>query len=337
MAVCASPSEWVLGPGRDTPDTFSGRDSPGLSGINWDKWDSAGFQGSTGADVTARAGRRGLPSTTSRMAATASGERPFLTGAWPAPGAALAASFAAARSRSRRSLSVPSMRLRTSARRASSAVDTGSSRRLRSARAESQRPQGLDQDEPRPALRTRAERTHPRLVGAVGLLLLADQVAHVLDVAADGRARARAALRPDAGRDLVDGGAVCDGRIDGLAQGGRQPRDGGAPERRGCRGLSGFVLHEAMLARRSLRPPPHHGAYKWKRPRRLRPPGLRCSRPNVDPCGRVRPLNRSASNFAPAQHSGHPALARHEGRGRRGEGCLDHAPTDSKLRSTSGP
>ena len=70
----------VVGPGRDTPDTFSGRDSPGLSGINWD-WDSAGFQGSTGADVTARAGRRGLPSTASRMAATASGERPFLTGA----------------------------------------------------------------------------------------------------------------------------------------------------------------------------------------------------------------------------------------------------------------
>ena len=119
--------------GRDTPDTFSERDSPGLSGINWDKWDSATFQGSTGADETARSGGRGLPSTTSRMAATASGERPFLTGAWPAPGAALAA----ARSRSRRSLSVPSMRLIASARRASSSVDTGSSRRLRWARAES--------------------------------------------------------------------------------------------------------------------------------------------------------------------------------------------------------
>ena len=39
----------------------------GIKWINWDKWVSAGFQGSTGADVTARSGRRGLPSTTSRM------------------------------------------------------------------------------------------------------------------------------------------------------------------------------------------------------------------------------------------------------------------------------
>ena len=116
---CPKPPD-AVGPGRDASGTLSGRDSPGLSGINWD---SAGFHGSTGADETARSGGRGLPSTASRMAATASGERPFLGGAWPgacpAPGAALAADFAAACSRSRRSLSVPSMRLRTSARRAS--------------------------------------------------------------------------------------------------------------------------------------------------------------------------------------------------------------------------
>ena len=171
MAVCVSPSasgegvRWVLEPGRDTPGTFSERDSPGLSGINWDNWDSAGFQGSTGADTTARAGGRGLPSTTSRMAATASGERPFLTGAWPVAWPAPGAALAAACSRSRRSLSVPSMRLRTSARRASSAVDTGSSRRLRSARAESTsvRRVSIRISPARPCARAPSARTHASL------------------------------------------------------------------------------------------------------------------------------------------------------------------------------
>ena len=237
---------------EDASDTFSGRDSPGLSGI---KWDSAGFHGSTGADETARPGGRGLPSTASRMAATASGERPFLTGAWPgawpAPGAALAA-FAAACSRWRRSLSVPSMRLRTSARRASSSGVGGVSRWLSSAMVESVIVRRVSiRMSPRATLGTLAERAHPHLVGAVGLLLLADQVADVLGVAADGRARARAALAPDEDRDFVDGGAVCDGRIDGLAKLRRQPRDRGTPERRGCRCFWGFVLHSAMLPRRA--------------------------------------------------------------------------------------
>ena len=98
---------------------------------------------------------------------------------------------------------------------------------------------------------TLAERPHPHLVGAVGLLLLEDQVADVLGVAADGRARARAALAPDEIRDFVDGGAVRDGRVHGLAKLRRQPRDRGTPERRGCRCLWGFVLHDPMLARRA--------------------------------------------------------------------------------------
>ena len=97
--------------------------------------------------------------------------------------------------------------------------------------------------------RALAERAHPHLVGAVGLLLLADQVAHVLGIAADGRARTRAALAPDEIRDFVDGGAVYDGRVHGLPQLRRQPLDRGAPDRCGCLGLWGFGLHAAMLAR----------------------------------------------------------------------------------------
>ena len=147
---------------------------------------------------------------------------------------------------------MPSMRLRTSERRESSSGVAGSSRMAELGEGgERQRPQGLDQDEPRATLGALAERAHPHLVGAVGLLLLADQVAHVLGVAADGGARARAALAPDEIRDFVDGGAVCDGRIDGLAKLRRQPRDRGTPERRGCRCLWGFVLHGAMLPRRA--------------------------------------------------------------------------------------
>ena len=109
--------------------------------------------------------------------------------------------------------------------------------------------QGLDQDAPNVAFRSLAERLRPRLDGAVGLLLLADQVAHVLGVAADGRARAVLALGPDAGCDLVDGGAVRDGLIHGLAEFGRQALDGGAAERPGRCALGGFVLHGvAMLS-----------------------------------------------------------------------------------------
>ena len=100
----------------------------------------------------------------------------------------------------------------------------------------------------RPSARSPSARTHISLARSVSCCS-ADQVADVLGVAADGRARARAALAPDEIRDFVDGGAVCDGRVHGLAKLRRQPRDRGTPERRGCRCLWGFVLHEPMLAR----------------------------------------------------------------------------------------
>ena len=148
---------------EDASGTLSGRDSPGLSGI---KWDSAGFQGSSGADVTARPGGRGLPSTASRMAATASGERPFLTGAWPV-----------GRPRAGRVL-VRRLRCRALPLEAElvGAFDALENQRqagelcrrhglLAPAEigqgGERQRPQGLDQDEPRPALGSLAERTAP--------------------------------------------------------------------------------------------------------------------------------------------------------------------------------
>ena len=108
---------------------------------------------------------------------------------------------------------------------------------------EHHRPHGLDQDEPGPTLWSLAELLHPQRQGPLALPLLAQDGAELLGMAADGRARAVAALALDEGGDLVDGGAVGDGRIDGLAQLGRQLVDGGASERRGGRGLLGFVLH----------------------------------------------------------------------------------------------
>ena len=173
--------------------------------------------------------------------------------AWPAPGAALAAF--------RRRLRRRPLPLESELVGAFDALENQRQagklfrRRRRLALAEfghggeRHRPQGLDQDEPRAAFGSLAERPHPHLVGAVGLLLSEDQVADVLGVAADGRARARAALAPDESRDFVDGGAVRDGRVHGLPQLRRQPLDRGAPDRCGCRYLLGFILHDAMLAR----------------------------------------------------------------------------------------
>ena len=97
---------------------------------------------------------------------------------------------------------------------------------------EHHRPQALDEHQRQLALRALAELLHPHLEHAVGLLLPVHEVAHVLGVASDGRARAVFALCPDAGCDLVDCGAVGDGPVDGLAQVCRQLGDGGAPEGR---------------------------------------------------------------------------------------------------------
>ena len=244
---------------------------PGATG------DASGLQGSTGTEVTGA--RRGRPSMASWIRATVSGESPFFLppaggcAGRPVPGAACAA-FAAACSLCRRCLSPRSMRLSASARRASSSGESGSSRRPRSARGgDHERPQDLDEEEPRVAVRPLAELPRPHRDLAVGLLLPAYQLAAILGVAADGRARAGAAPLPDQGRDLVDGGALCDGLVDGLAQRGRQPLDARTPVRSGCLSLGGFALHPPMLTPAPAPLPPHHGAHKkGAHPRRFRPP-----------------------------------------------------------------
>ena len=186
------------------------------------------------------------------MRATSSGERGF-RGLALGLGTGFAAStaFSAACSRWMRSSSVLSMRFSARESRAISSDDAGSSRLARLPHGvDRHRPQVLDEHQRQLALRAVAELLHPRLDHAVGLLPLLDQRARVLGIAADGRARAVLALGPDACGDLVDGGAVCDGRIDGLADIGRQLGDGGAPERGvggGRLGLGGFVLHGGAL------------------------------------------------------------------------------------------
>ena len=69
-------------------------------------------------------------------------------------------------------------------------------------------------------------------------VLLADVRAHPPGVAGDGEARARVAAGPDAGLDRVDGVARRDGRVHGVAQPARQPRERGAAGWPGCRHLA---------------------------------------------------------------------------------------------------
>ena len=155
----------AAGPGRDASDTFSGRDSPGLSGINWDSRDSEGFHGSTGADVTGGRGRKRNPTTASSMRSTVSGERPL-------PGRCLARRLP----RAGRGLGFLGRRLLPREAELVGAFDalenereTGELFRRRGLLShtelgeggERHRPQGLDQDEPRPAFGTLAERAHP--------------------------------------------------------------------------------------------------------------------------------------------------------------------------------
>ena len=154
---------------EDTSDTFSGRDSPGLSGI---KWDSAGFHGSTGADVTGGRGRKRNPTTASSMRSTVSGERPFLGGAWPgacpAPGAALAALAAALLPREAEL--VGALDALENQRQAGELFRRHGLLALAEFGhgGERHRPQGLDQDEPRAALgRSPSARTHISLARSV--------------------------------------------------------------------------------------------------------------------------------------------------------------------------